>query len=55
MSERRITKNRLVLITGGTYKGRSGITEERQPNGDWLIRFKGFYDYISREHIKPPA
>ena len=55
MSKRRITANRSVFITGGRYRGKSGITEERQPNGDWLIRFKDFSDYVSKEHIKPPA
>jgi len=55
MSERRITRNRRVLIIGGRYSGRSGVTVERQPSGDWLIRFGDLYDYVSHKHIKPPS
>jgi len=54
MSERRITRNHRVLIIGGRYKGKSGVTEERYPQG-WLIRFDGLSDYVARKDIKPPA
>lgn len=55
MGERRITRNHRVQIVSGRYKGKSGVTEERQPNGDWLIRFVDFYDYVASKDIKPPA
>ncbi len=59
MSARRITRNRLVAIIGGSYSGRDGITVERSFRGDWLIKFKtltgNFEDWVAPKHIKPPA
>ena len=59
MSNRRITRNRGVDIIGGYYKGRHGVTIERDDKGNWLIGFKTpsgyFEDWVALEHIKPPA
>jgi hypothetical protein len=59
MSDRRITRNRVVAIIGGCYKGMCGMTIERSDSGDWLINFKtptgNFEDWVALKHIKPPA
>ncbi len=59
MSDRRITRNRIIIIIGGRYKGKRGMTIERDDKGNWLIHFKtptsNFEDWVTREHIKPPA